>query len=245
MGGRVSTARGGVPLVNVHLPHNASQREESLRLSAELQQAVAAEGAATKSLAGVFRVEVLAGKLLTESGTQHLYSFLLDAVVPITDDVPGELHIGGKVYPCRVVAVTGLRATVVLETAPARVIERAVLVVRPWLALTRLGAALARSAAVAAAGPRLSAELFAGASPDIDESVDSAASPAATNLNLAQRAALTATRRHAVAAIVGPANSGKTHVLSRIAAASLVAGQRVLVLAPTNAAIDGLLRSPA
>ena len=128
--------------MNVNLPHTATDTDSRDRLLSDLRQAVAAEIAATKSRAAVFRAEVWSGKLHTESERNHIYTFLLDTVVPIADDMPGELHVGGKVYPCRIVAVEGLRVSVLLATAPARVIERATLVALPWVALTRLHEAL-------------------------------------------------------------------------------------------------------
>ena len=130
--------------MNVNLPHTATDTDSRDRLLSDLRQAVAAEIAATKSRAAVFRAEVWSGKLHTESARNHIYTFLLDTVVPIADDMPGELHVGGKVYPCRIVAVEGLRVSVLLATAPARVIERATLVALPWVALTRLHEALGR-----------------------------------------------------------------------------------------------------
>ena len=130
--------------MNVNLPHTATDTDSRDRLLSDLRQAVAAEIAATKSRAAVFRAEVWSGKLHTESERNHIYTFLLDTVVPIADDMPGELHVGGKVYPCRIVAVEGLRVSVLLATAPARVIERATLVALPWVALTRLHEALGR-----------------------------------------------------------------------------------------------------
>ena len=82
--------------MNVNLPHTATDTDSRDRLLSDLRQAVAAEIAATKSRAAVFRAEVWSGKLHTESERNHIYTFLLDTVVPIADDMPGELHVGGK-----------------------------------------------------------------------------------------------------------------------------------------------------
>ena len=239
--------------MNVNLPHTATDTDSRDRLLSDLRQAVAAEIAATKSRAAVFRAEVWSGKLHTESDRNHIYTFLLDTVVPIADDMPGELHVGGKVYPCRIVAVEGMRVSVLLATAPARVIERATLVALPWVALTRLHEALGRCEALrrceaqrrcaseTTAGLGLSTALFAGESAEMEQIADVAAGQPALSLNEGQQQALTTALQRAVTAIAGPANAGKTHLLSRVAAACLDAGQRVLLLASSNHAIDSML----
>ena len=233
--------------MNVNLPHTATDTDSRDRLLSDLRQAVAAEIAATKSRAAVFRAEVWSGKLHTESERNHIYTFLLDTVVPIADDMPGELHVGGKVYPCRIVAVEGLRVSVLLATAPARVIERATLVALPWVALTRLHEALGRCeaqrrcASETTAGLGLSTALFAGESAETEQIADVAAGQPALSLNEGQQHALTTALQRAVTAIAGPTNAGKTHLLSRVAAACLDAGHRVLLLAPSNHAIDSML----
>ena len=226
--------------MNVNLPHTATDTDSRDRLLSDLRQAVEAEIAATKSRAAVFRAEVWSGKLHTESERNHIYTFLLDTVVPIADDMPGELHIGGKVYPCRIVAVEGLRVSVLLATAPARVIERATLVALPWVALTRLHEALERCASETTAGLGLSTALFAGESAEMEQIADVVAGQPVP-LNEGQQQALTTALQRAVTAVAGPANSGKTHLLSRVAAACLDAGHRVLLLASSNHAIDSML----
>ena len=233
--------------MNVNLPHTATDTDSRDRLLSDLRQAVAAEIAATKSRAAVFRAEVWSGKLHTESERNHIYTFLLDTVVPIADDMPGELHVGGKVYPCRIVAVEGLRVSVLLATAPARVIERATLVALPWVALTRLHEALGRCeaqrrcASETTAGLGLSAAVFAGESAEMEQIADVVAGQPALSLNEGQQRALTTALQRVVTAIAGPANAGKTHLLSRVAAACLDASQRVLLLASSNHAIDSML----
>ena len=227
--------------MNANLPHTATDTDSRDRLLSDLRQAVAAEIAATKSRAAVFRAEVWSGKLHTESERNHIYTFLLDTVVPIADDMPGELHVGGKVYPCRIVAVEGLRVSVLLATAPARVIERATLVALPWVALTRLHEALRRCPSETTAGLGLSTAFFAGESAEMEQIADVAAGQPALPLNEGQQQALTTALQRTVTAIAGPANAGKTHLLSRVAAACLDAGHRVLLLAPSNHAIDSML----
>ena len=239
--------------MNVNLPHTATDTDSRDRLLSDLRQAVEAEIAATKSRAAAFRAEVWSGKLHTESERNHIYTFLLDTVVPIADDMPGELHVGGKVYPCRIVAVEGLRVSVLLATAPARVIERATLVALPWVALTRLHEALGRCetqgrceaqrrcASETTAGLGLSTALFAGESAEMEQIADVAAGQPALSLNEGQQHALATALQRAVTTIAGPANAGKTHLLSRVAAACLDAGHRVLLLAPSNHAIDSML----
>ena len=245
--------------MNVNLPHTATDTDSRDRLLSDLRQAVAAEIAATKSRAAVFRAEVWSGKLHTESERNHIYTFLLDTVVPLADDMPGELHVGGKVYPCRIVAVEGLRVSVLLATAPARVIERATLVALPWVALARLHEALGRCeaqrrceaqsrceaqgrcASETTAGLGLSTAFFAGESAEMEQIADVAAGQPALSLNEGQQQALATALQRAVTAIAGPTNAGKTHLLSRVAAACLDAGHRVLLLAPSNHAIDSML----
>ena len=70
-----------------------------------------------------------------------------------------------------------------------------------------------------------------------------AAGQPALSLNEGQQHALTTALQRAVTAIAGPQNAGKTHLLSRVAAACLDAGHRVLLLAPSNHAIDSMLSS--
>ena len=144
--------------MKARLPHIATDTATPLPLLADLRQAVAAELEAARAQAALVRVEVLSGRRGAAAGGGHLYTFLLSALLPVPDDTPGELHIGRRVHPCRIVGVEGLRVTVLLAEAPARFIERATLAAQPWTALARLDAALAKRAA----GAGLSAALFSG-----------------------------------------------------------------------------------
>ncbi len=257
--------------MNVRSPQNAATPAGRDRALAELQQAAADEAAATKARAAAFRSEVVSGRLLPGTGDGHVYSFQLQTVLPVADDVPGELHIGGQVYTCRVVALAGLRVSVLLDTAPAPVIERAVLVTQPWIALERLRGALEDFGASRGSGPGLSAALLAGestASGQIDlpaalqanaaEQSAGRTPPAGANaashtpapptpelsqytLSESQQEALAAALGRSVAVIAGPASAGKTRLLGMAAAACAAAGLRVLMLAPSNDAVDDML----
>lgn len=228
--------------MNVHLSDTAPDRENPVRLLDELRQAVEAELAATQAQAATFRAEVTAGALLGNVDGGHIYVFLLSTVLPISDDLPGELHIGGQTYPCRIVAVAGLRVTLLLATAPARFIERATLVAQPWRVLESLHGALQRRSREPTQGIGLSAALFSGQSAGIAAIPQDGTNGEHAVLNETQQEALATALSHTVAAIVGPAHSGKTHLLGNIAAACLAAGNRVLVLAPSNDAVDSILR---
>ncbi len=231
--------------MNVHLPGTASDSDNPVRLLDELRQAVAAELAATQAQAATFRAEVTAGTLLGGGDSGHIYAFLLSTVLPISDDIPGELHIGNNAYPCRVVAVAGLRVSLLLATAPARFIERATLVAQPWRVLESLHAALQRRSREPTQSPGLSAALFSGQSAGSAAILQEGTDREHVALNEAQHEALAAAFSHTVAAIVGPAHSGKTHLLCRTAAACLAAGSRVLVLASSNDSVDAILRTLA
>ncbi len=228
--------------MNVHLPHNATDAPHAPRLLPEVQQAVSAEIAATRAKAAIFRVEVLSGALLAKADSFHTYAFQLSTVLPVLDDTPGELHIGSQVYPCRVSVVAGLQVTVALATAPAQVIERATLVAQPWMALERLSEALDRCAGKDGAGDAgLSAALFAGESSGAQHVTEPAVGVEAAPLTEGQQHALAAALQWTVSVIAGPVDSGKTLLLSRVAAAHLAAGRRILLLASTNSGIDAFL----
>ena len=243
--------------MNLRLPDSGIDTEPFPRLLSELQQAVAAESAATRAQAATFRAEAVAGTLLAESDNECLYSFLLSSLLPIPDDTPGELHIGGRRHACRIVAVTGLRVSLLLATAPARFIERATLVAQPWVALNRLHAELERRSGEAATAQGLSAALLGGQAGAVAETsyeteerdvapLDEAQGAAqGTAQRTAQQAALAMALQHPVTAIAGPARSGKTRLLSRIAASCLESGKRVLLLAAANDSVDSALRTLA
>ena len=228
--------------MNARLPHIATDTAQATPLLSELRQAVAAELSAAQTQAALFRVEVYAGKLGAETDDGYMYTFLLSALLPVLDDMPGELHIGRRIHPCRIVSVAGLRVTVLLTTAPARFIERATLAAQPWAALARLDEALARRAAAGAAGAGLSAALFSGESAPVERIAPAAAGPADPPLAEAHREALAAALERSVTVITGPAHTGKTHLLRRVAASCVQAGCRVLLLAPSHDAIDAALR---
>ncbi len=241
IGGSANTLPIGSRKVNERPSDTATDRESPLRLLSELQQAVAAEVAATKAQAATFRAEVLSGTLTSESDSGYTYTFLLSSLLPIPDDTAGELHIGSQVHPCRIVAVHGLRVSLRLAAAPARFIERATLVAQPWAALARLHAALEERSSEPSASAGLSTTLFGGESAFVEEVLDKAAGAPMTTLDEGQQQALDSALQRTLTSIAGPANSGKTHLLSRIAATCLAAGFRVLVLAPSNSAIDSIL----
>jgi len=227
--------------VNVHLSDINPDKDNPVRLLDELRQALEAEIAATQAQAATFRAEVVAGTLLGDGDSGHIYSFLLTTVLPIADDMPGELHIGGQVYPCRIVAVAGLRVSLLLGSAPARFIERATLVAQPWMALQRLHAALERRSNEPAQSPGLSAALFSGESVSVEAISSKGIDQGPVSLNETQQQALATALRHPVMVIAGPAHSGKTLLLSRIAAACLESGKRVLILAAANDSVDAVL----
>ena len=227
--------------MNVHLSDITPDGDNPVRLLDELRQALEAESTATQAQAATFRAEVVAGTLLGDGDNGHVYSFLLTTVLPIADDMPGELHIGGQMYPCRIVAVEGLQVSLLLGSAPARVIERATLVAQPWLVLQRLHAALEHRSREPAQSPGLSAALFSGQSASVEEVPADETKQAPIALNEEQQEALATALRHAVAVIAGPAHSGKTLLLSRIAAACLASGKRVLLLAAANDSVDSVL----
>lgn len=227
--------------MNVHLSDITPDRDNPARLLDELRQALEAEIGATQAQAATFRAEVMAGTLLGNGDSGYIYAFLLTTVLPIWDDMPGELHIGGQAYPCRIVAAAGLRVSLLLATAPARVIERATLVAQPWVVLQSLQAALDRRSREPLARPGLSAALFGGASSSEEDIPFKGIDLGPDSLNGAQQEALATALSHTVATIAGPSHAGKTLLLSRIAAASLAAGKRVLVLAPSNDAVDSIL----
>ena len=216
-----------------------------MRLLDELRQAVEAEATATQAQAATFRTEVTAGTLLGGGDSGQIYAFLLSTVLPIADDMPGELHIGNSVYACRIVAVAGLRVSLLLETAPARFIERATLVAQPWRVLESLHAALQRRSREPTRRPGLSAALCGGQSAGIEAIPQDVTGREHESLSEAQHEALNTALNYTVAAIVGPAHSGKTHLHGNVAAACLAAGSRVLVLAPSNDAVDTILRALA
>ena len=91
----------------------------------------------------------------------------------------------------------------------------------------------------------MSAALFGGQSAGIEAIPQVATERELVALNESQHEALATALTHSVAAIVGPAHTGKTHLLGNIAAACLAAGNRVLVLASSNQAIDSILRALA
>ena len=243
IGGSVDDSSIGNRNVNVRPPDTATARESSPRLPIELQEAVAAEVAAMKAQAATFHAEVLSGTLTSETDSGYTYAFSLSSLLPIPDDTPGELHIGSQVHPCRIVAVQGLRASLRLAVAPARFIERATLVAQPWVALARLHAALGEQSSEPGTRPGLSAALFEGESLVAEEIREDTTSAPVTMLDEAQQQALDTALQRTVTVIAGPANSGKTHLLSSIAATCIAAGYRVLVLAPSNSAIDSMLRT--
>ena len=245
IGGSENTLPIGSRRVNVHLPDSGTDREPFPHLLSELQQAVAAEVAATQAQAATFRAEVMAGTLLTESDNGCRYTFLLSSLLPIPDDTPGELHIGSRRHACHIVAVQGLRVSLLLATAPARFIERATLVAQPWVALSRLHAALEQRAGESTTAQGLSAALFGGPAGAAAETSYKTSEQDVAPLDEAQRAALATALQHPVAAIAGPAHSGKTRLLSSIAAACLESGARVLILAAANGSVDSVLRTLA
>ena len=216
-------------------------KDNPVRLLDEMRQALEAECAATQAQAATFRAEVVSGTLLGDGDGGYIYAFLLTAVLPISDDMPGELHIGSQVYPCRIVAVSGLHVSLLLASAPARVIERATLVAQPWVALSRLYEELEHRSVESATGQGLSAALFGGNSAAVEVIAYTAKDLDEAPLNEAQQAALATALQHPVAVIAGPAHSGKTLVLSRIAAACLESGKRVLILAAANDSVDSAL----
>ena len=201
------------------------------------------EVAAAKSAKGDSITSLTDGRR-TQQGADHAtYTFLMERSVTASDDVPVELEVGGRRYKGSVLYVNGDELVLVVNTTqdlgaeiahaglvtnlaflPQRLKER--------LELVRDGEESAdMSLATQAFSPQA-----APAQPD--ELPELPAMGPGLEMNPSRRRAVQGALGLPVSFVWGPPGTGKTATLARIAEAFLRQGQRVLVVAHSNVAVD-------
>lgn len=171
-----------------------------------------------------------------------LYRFQGRELPDIFEDARLELLAGGRAEPATLVSL-GAGG---LDVAVSRDLGDRVRDARLVVSDTRLTEALLRDldAVEAGEGPvdaRLADAVVEGWRLVPPDPVPRAAGAAADGLDPDQRAAMDRALRQAVTYLLGPPGTGKTRTLAAIVGALAAAGRRVLVVANTNGAVDGVL----
>lgn len=186
------------------------------------------------------------GTLLGEDDEEgYLYSFTLDAEVILPDDAPGTLYVGEETVGVTVVSTAGFTILLLVAQSVGRVVPSARLVTDASYLLEKLRDRLSTLSSDQKA-TRLPAKLLAsplasvaqGAAAHRGASKPDGMTHPSRSLNAYQQQAVVHVARSEISFIWGPPGTGKTTTLGHTVAKLLRQGESVLVVAPSNAAID-------
>lgn len=210
----------------------------------QMLAAVADELAEARS-ARTSTLRVVRGRLVDSSSERFLYQFETDvAASPLPPESPVSVRVEGREFVRGVVvSVEEFRVLLELREDVGPAIPEAHIAAEPWFILEALGARLTQlggtpelgGAADAWRNPALGPALLGGPIPP------PTAGPAPANsgkLNADQRAAVERCCTASLHFVWGPPGTGKTATLAETVCALALRGDRVLVLAHSNVAID-------
>lgn len=182
------------------------------------------------------------GHRVEASGETVLYRFTYSGSASVPDDTRVTLQVDGTRYVGTVVSVRRATTVVALSVDLGERIERAEIVVdNAWL-LVRLQERLRQVSVGEGQGSRRMAQLVTGERlPRIGRRDPAPEVLDGQPLNEEQDDALRLALGSEILHLWGPPGTGKTATLERIIEAHYRSGRSVLVVAPTNAAVDLLL----
>jgi len=160
----------------------------------------------------------------------YLYRFPFEYEIALPDDTEGDLQVGGRVIPCRVVSLVSNHLLLSSEQFLGSLVPEATITLKPWQVLLALREILHRQGGT----PVLRKPAFASGPP--------ALGVVARGFNPSQAAAAQAVVDSPACAVWGPPGTGKTRTASLAVATLLQKERRVLCLAPTNTAVDQLAK---
>ena len=195
------------------------------------------------------------GSLLGKKDGKYLYSFTSDAEIRLPDDSPIDLIHQREQYEGILISADGCDIVLALtKRIRAENIAIATLRTEPWYLLEELQKRLTRTRTFPTANRALAEALLTGISlpslrhrysfqnflPRIETQLNTSIS-----YNTHQDEAVTHVLQEPISFIWGPPGTGKTKTLGMTVASLVHAGESVLVVAHSNAAVDTAMKSVA
>jgi hypothetical protein len=191
--------------------------------------------------------EILNGRLICEVEGGYLYVFESESEIGIPADSPVQVAVtGADTVAGSLLGMADFEVTLVLQTPLGQEVPRARLSADPWFILEQLAIRLTEcrekpellcGLAAAVIGETKLAPGSSGEAPKVAERLFSS-NPQATRPNTAQCTAIAACAGSPIHFVWGPPGTGKTAVLAQTVRVLVEQGERVLVLAHANAALD-------
>ena len=180
-------------------------------------------------------VPVSGGVVVAETTSRKLMRFEAEGDLGVSDGAQATLVVDGTPYDVEVVSVFGNVVTLSVPPGSAAA-EKAVLRCDlSWL----LSAQSKRLRELVNGGPGFNAEAAAAlVTPNSETAPDDLPAFSADHLNYGQRRAVALALTPGVTWLWGPPGTGKTTTIGTLVAELCVRGFRVLLTAPTNAAVD-------
>jgi hypothetical protein len=210
----------------------------------QMLAAVADELAEARS-ARTSTLRVVRGRLVDSASERFLYQFETDVPAsPLPPESPVSVRIEGREFVRGVVvSVEEFRVLLEVREDVGPLIPEAHLTAEPWFILEALAARLTQLGATPELGdaadawrnPALGPALLGGPLPP---PTDGSAPEASAKLNTDQRAAVERCAATSLHFVWGPPGTGKTATLAETVHALALRGDRVLVLAHSNVAVD-------
>ncbi|NHC34293.1 AAA domain-containing protein [Scytonema millei] len=185
---------------------------------------------------------------------RYVYSFTADTELRFPDDTPVDLEYRGKKYKGTIVSIEGFELILGLENHLGDAIATAILFTAPWFLLEELKKRLEEVKNLKSANVSLALKLLGKTS----ESIPATSSQAHKILNKLEQQlgkpieynenqllAIDKILSQNVSFIWGPPGTGKTKTLGMAVATLVQAGESVLVVAHSNAAVDVAMLSVA
>jgi hypothetical protein len=195
---------------------------------------------AAKRYASSAAVPLVDGRRIAQLGQAVQYAFLMDSILNVPGDMPGDLRIPGKgAFQATIVSVEGLRIVISIEADLGQFVPTATLqtdltlLLRRLIARIRLNATKTNDAALR----------MLGKSPVCGKPQDTPDIPA--ELFDAQKAAVRSALGRNLTVIWGPPGTGKTRTIGSIAQCLFNSGRSVLVVSHTNIAVDQAIKHVA
>ncbi len=217
--------------------------DSSLALPWPLDEFVTAlqeEIEAAKRYASSAAVPLTDGRQIAKLGQAVQYAFLMDSVLNVPGDMPGDLRVPGKgTFQTTIVSVEGLRIVISIEADLGQFVPTATLQTDLTLLLRKLIGRITLNATKT----NDAALRMLGKSPVCGKPQDAPDIPA--GLFNAQKAAVRSALGRNLTVIWGPPGTGKTRTIGSIAQCLFNSGRSVLVVSHTNIAVDQAIRHVA
>jgi len=232
-------------------PHQSSASWTFKRYQAEFHQALSDEIKCIRKK-GSQKTIVTDGHYLGASSNKHLYSFTADTEIRLPDDTKIDVEIDKRKYEGTLISIEGFDLIIALDQKNGNHIPLAKISTEPWFLLETLQERLLNPTKIESTNRQLALQLLALNSEhsatnnrqfsDFSEQIQSQIQQR-LNYNQYQSEAVTHVLQYPVSFIWGPPGTGKTSTLGLTVASLVHAGESVLVLAHSNAAVDTAMQS--